>query len=503
MKKTIFTILVALATFSIVCYAGQIYEDARQAGIDYFNRGQYQIAAKQFVATQNIAPVNNDLSLWITKCNNKMVQSRNAKIQCRRVSNTQSAMQSAGQKIQRYDSIGHFGSANLALVRYQNRYGFINRDSILVVPIQYDDVYSIITEAIPGSSYDEFIKAYDLKWNWSWDKGQLMSVSKNGKWGYLNESGKEVVPVIYDDVRESIVFKDRNLIGVGNDEKYGFVDWNGSVVIPLEYEYVSRFYNGAFGTNVNSDMVPVVRNGKMGFIDEKGNTVIPFEYEPQYNLEYSVPVMFRPVWSDGKTCLKKNGKYGLVDLKGNAITEFKYDGKAEISIINVGGDYLSYYIFPLGDEKIYFFQGKEFIGELEFQAEILSRRIAYGNDDSIFELAALYWNNDDYQTAKKYAEMGANKGIASCERMLGIYYLTIMGDRDDLIPANKYIISSAKKGDAIAQYYLGLMYELGYVLDYSKTNPLQESKPNQVMANKWYRESAAQGFQLAIDKLAK
>lgn len=503
MKKTIFTILVVLATFSFVCYAGQIYEDARQAGIDYFNKGQYQVAAKQFVATQNIAPVNNDLSSWITKCNNKMVQSRNAKLQRRPRTINQTTVQSAGQKVVRYDSIGHFSSANLALVRYQNRYGFINRDSVLVTPIQYEDVYSIITDAVPGSSYDEFIKAHNLKWDWSWDKGQLMSVSQNGKWGYINESGKEVIPVVYDDVRESIVFKGRDLIGVGKDEKYGFVNWNGVEAIPLEYDYVSRFYNGAFGVNLDKDLVPVVKNGKMGFIDNTGCTIISFDYEPLYNIDYIAPVMFRPVWSDGKTCLKKDGKFGLVDLKGSAITGFKYDGKAEHNIINVDGDYLPYFIFPLGDEKIYFFQGKEFAGELEFQTEILSRRIASGSDDSIFELAALYWNNEDYQTAKKYAEMGANKGIASCERMLGIYYLTIMGNRDDLIPANKYIISSAKKGDAIAQYWLGLMYELGYVLDYSKTNPLQESKSNQVLAKKWYQESASQGYQLAIDKLAQ
>lgn len=368
MKRTILTIIVALVTFSIACYAGQIYEEARQAGINYYDHGQYHQAAEQFLSAQNIAPVNNDLSSWIIKCNNKMIQSRNARIKS--MSNTQNSIQSVGQKVERYDSIGRYGSANLALVRYQNKYGFVDRDSIIVVPMRYDDVYSTITEAVTGTSTSDLINFWNVKWAWSWDKGQLMSVSKNGKWGYINELGNEVIPIIYDDVRESIVFKGRNLIGVGQNEKYGFVDWEGSVVIPLKYDHVTRFYNGVFGTNVSYDMVPVVKNGKMGFIDERGNTVIPFEYEPQYNLEYSVPVMFRPVWFDGITYLKKDGKFGIVDSKGNAITGFKYDGKGEVDFVNINGDYKPYYSFPYNNKTVYYFQGKEYDSEDAFNQEV-------------------------------------------------------------------------------------------------------------------------------------
>lgn len=409
MKKSVIITLLSTLTFSVICYASQIYDSARDAGIGYYNNGQYQLAVQQFVSAQNIAPVNNDLSSWITKCNNKMVQSRNAKIQSRRLSNTQTKMQSVGQKILQYDSIGHYGSSNLALVRYHNKYGFINRDSIIVVPMQYDDVYSIITEAIPGTDYDNFIKAHNLKWNWSWDRGQLMSISINGKWGYINEAGKEVIPVIYDDVRESIVFKGRNLIGVGQNEKYGFVDWNGNVKIPLEYDCVSRFYNGAFGTKVNYDMVPVVKNAKMGFIDEKGNTVIPFEYEPQYNLEYSVPVMFRPVWFDEITDLKKDGKFGIVDSKGNSITGFKYDGKGEVELVNVNGDYMPYYIFPYKNTTVFFFNGKQYDSEEAFNQELTRLTLSSQQTYSLIPQVKIINTEEqakdpDYNTLKHFKE---------------------------------------------------------------------------------------------------
>lgn len=377
MKKLLFTNMMLFTALSVVCYAGSIYGKARQAGIDLFNCKQYHKAAQQFIAVQNIAPINNDLSSWITKCHTKMVQRRNALIKKNKFStvpNTQPIIR-IGSKISKCDSVGKYGTANLALVRLNNQYGFIDKDSILIVPIQYDDVYSVITEALPGSRTDELIKAHNIKWEWSWDKGQLMSVCKDGKWGYINDKGQEVIPIVYDDVRESIVFEQRHLIGVGKDDKYGFIDWSGNIVIPLQYEYVSRFYQGVFfDTNeLGYDMVPVVKNGKMGFIDNYGSTVIPFDYEPQYDLAYSVPVMFRPVWSDGVTYVKKNGKFGIIDLKGNSTSGFKYDGPGELELINVGGDYKSYYVFPMGNNKIYYFEGHEYRSEAEITQAIINK----------------------------------------------------------------------------------------------------------------------------------
>lgn len=388
MKKLIFVLLIFVATISIVCFAGPIYDDARQAGIAQFNRGNYSVAVKQFIALQNIAPVNNDLSVWIIRCRQRMVQSRNMKIKnvkkTRTRSNRISTSMLDGVKIQQYDSIGNFGTSGLALVELNKSYGFINRDSIIVIPIQYDDIYSIITDAVPGTTYDKFIKTHNLKWNWSWGKGALMSVCKDGRWGYINESGKEIIPIIYDDVNEPIVYSERYLIGVGNGGKYGFVDRVGNLKIPLQYDYVSRFYNGGSGdmNDLGYDMVPVVRNGKMGFIDNNGRTVIAFEYEPQYNIEYNVPVMYRPVWFNGFTDLKKNGKFGMVDLKGNSITGFKYDERANVDFINIAGKYKTYFEFNIGDGKAYFMDGKEYDSETEFNQAVTKKSLSLNQSRS-------------------------------------------------------------------------------------------------------------------------
>ena len=64
--------MMLFTVLSVVCYAGPIYDKARQDGIDLFNRRQYHKAAQQFIAVQNIAPVNNDLTQWLSKCNRKI-----------------------------------------------------------------------------------------------------------------------------------------------------------------------------------------------------------------------------------------------------------------------------------------------------------------------------------------------------------------------------------------------------------------------------------------------
>lgn len=385
MKKFLL-IAITILIGAVLCFA-QVYEEARTNGIKFFNQGNYSSAVREFTAAQFIAPVNNDLSEWIIKCNNAIVSARNKQVVARKSRVTTSSQTNnltlpVGAQ---YDSIGHYGSCGLALVRYKDKYGFIDKNKKLVVPIKYDDVYSYIP-AIEGTLTDRVLKDWNAKWNWSWDKGQLMSVCRDGKWGYINEIGQEVIPVKYDDVRENIVFKNRPLIGVGLNGKYGFVDWTGKEVIPLQYDIVSRFYCGVFETNVGKDMVPVVKNGKLGFIDEIGTIVIPFEFEPIYDADYSTPSLRRPVWFDGLTYVKKGTKWGLIDAAGQSVTGFKYDDKAEIELINVNGDYKSYFVFPTESGKAFYFDGREYKSEREFNQAITRRAVSSSASENNFQI---------------------------------------------------------------------------------------------------------------------
>lgn len=71
----------------------------------------------------------------------------------------------------------------------------------------------------------------------------------NDNYGYLDETGKEVIPLIYQSVYDF----SNGLAAVKKDGKWGYIDTNGKVVINFQYEYVDSFKNGkarvAFGND--------------------------------------------------------------------------------------------------------------------------------------------------------------------------------------------------------------------------------------------------------------
>ena len=89
-------------------------------------------------------------------------------------------------------------------------------------------------------------------------KEGLAKVELKGKWGFVDATGKEVVPLKYDGVG---YFHD-GLAGVRLDGKEGFVNKKGEEVIPLKYDSVGSFDEGL--------AVVYLNGGKWGFVDVTG-----------------------------------------------------------------------------------------------------------------------------------------------------------------------------------------------------------------------------------------
>ena len=132
------------------------------------------------------------------------------------------------------------------------------------------------------------------------DTATLKPVELNGKWGFVDKDGREVIPPKYDDA-ESF---SEGLARVELNKKYGFVDKDGSEVIPLKYDYAETFSEGLAGVKLN---------GKCGFVDKDGREVIPLKYD---NAES---------FSEGLSRVKLNEKYGFVDKDGREVIPLKYD----------------------------------------------------------------------------------------------------------------------------------------------------------------------------------
>ncbi len=67
----------------------------------------------------------------------------------------------------------------------------------------------------------------------------MAKVIKNGKYGWLNSKGKEVIPLQYD----SASYFREGLVSVMKNDKYGFVNQNGVEVVPCQYVFASDFFD--------------------------------------------------------------------------------------------------------------------------------------------------------------------------------------------------------------------------------------------------------------------
>ena len=76
----------------------------------------------------------------------------------------------------------------------------------------------------------------------------MAAVKLNGKYGFIDKTGKEVIPFQYDEatyfydglalVKEGTIRDKKN--NVTQYGKYGFIDKTNKVVIPIKYEGASE-----------------------------------------------------------------------------------------------------------------------------------------------------------------------------------------------------------------------------------------------------------------------
>ena len=227
---------------------------------------------------------------------------------------------------------------DVVLVPYideNGKIGFIDKSGNEVVPCKYD-------------------------WAYGFSEG-LALVRLGGKWGFIDKSGNEVVPCKYD---YADIFSE-GLAYVELDGKYGFIDKSGNEVISCKYDGAISFSEG---------LAIVYLDGKFGFIDKSGNEVVPCKYDYAYGFSEGLArVELDDKWgfidksgnvviqckydearsfSEGLASVKLDGKWGFIDKSGNVVIPFKYDGAGSFSkgLAIVYLDGREFYIDKSGNE---------------------------------------------------------------------------------------------------------------------------------------------------------
>lgn len=147
--------------------------------------------------------------------------------------------------------------------------------------------------------------------------GTLFMVGRNGKWGYVDAQGREVIPFQYaeppatkigsDIVMPRLVFRRAPPYPVYRDGKWSLVDENGKSVASRPLDEIS-----AGGGSVE----PIIcgRSGTTwGCVNALGRDVVAFDNE----------AAFGP-FPNGFVSIKRNAKWGSVDSSGKILIEPRF-----------------------------------------------------------------------------------------------------------------------------------------------------------------------------------
>ena len=97
----------------------------------------------------------------------------------------------------------------------------------------------------------------------------LAAVKKDGKWGYIDTTGKYVIKPKYEEASD---FFDNGLACIQINGKWGFIDKTGEFVTPPQF-------SGVNGFSFNKGYISVSKGAKIGIMDDSGKIII----EPIYN----------------------------------------------------------------------------------------------------------------------------------------------------------------------------------------------------------------------------
>jgi hypothetical protein len=107
---------------------------------------------------------------------------------------------------------------------------------------------------------------------------KLFAVAKDGKSGFIDASGRIVIPLQFDSANGF----SEGLALVTLREKKFFIDTTGRTVFEAKFDIIRNFSEGVAAVNIGEKRIPniglISEPGKWGYIDKTGKLVIPMKF---------------------------------------------------------------------------------------------------------------------------------------------------------------------------------------------------------------------------------
>lgn len=221
-----------------------------------------------------------------------------------------------------YQTVNDF-EKGYSRVKIGDKWGLINKNGDFFVNAEYDfisDVYSGNIVAKKGDVFGLIVngnfkevpgaqKIWDFYFN---DK--YTYARKDDKIGYLDTTGEWAIQPVYDAGR---AFKN-GLAPVSKDDKWGYINEKGDVVVAFQFKDAEIFSEDG--------LAPVKTENGWGFIDTEGKLVVEDKYgiTPSKNF-FSLLNRYEKGFENGMARVKFKSKWAYINTKGEVLNDLWVD----------------------------------------------------------------------------------------------------------------------------------------------------------------------------------
>ena len=167
-------------------------------------------------------------------------------------------------------------------------------------------------EKIKGYDKVEALANYDKNKN-VWYEKNVLRVEKDGKYGLVDFSGKELLPIEYDNIET--LKNVENSILIGNGDLIGLCDTEGNIVIEPKYKKIEKIED-----DYKNGYIVVDENNKYGIIGFDKSVVLECNYEE-----------IKGIYANNLYVVKQDGKYVIINNEGDIILGGDFDDVIDIN----------------------------------------------------------------------------------------------------------------------------------------------------------------------------
>lgn len=199
-----------------------------------------------------------------------------------------------------FEDGNEFSEGLAAVMNKKEKWGFIDMSGKLVIPFKYDDVdwyFENDSIQVELNSIQFYINKKDE------NLGKVMETDFVRKELSLDEKRKrlKIMNPGFDSLSfQSTGYRQDSIFWYRTNDKYGIADTTGIIITKPIFDYLWYFSEG---------VAPVQINDKWGFIYPNGQIAIELKFEKVLNFKY------------GLAAAKLNGRWGFINIMGVWIIE--------------------------------------------------------------------------------------------------------------------------------------------------------------------------------------